>query len=78
MGDVVELDPDAIAPARLQGRDSLVAVAVSQVEQAVADQGRGAIGQDLRETNTDESVRPVGGQLRCFISVFSKSAKLGS
>ncbi len=60
--DRVELDPHAVAAARLEQLRVLVRVAVGEVEQAARDERRSAVGRDVAEADADE--RAAAGRRR--------------
>ncbi len=63
MGGVVELDAHRVAPAGRERRGLGMAVTVGEVEHAVGDERRGAVGRDVAEARDDEGLGPVGAEL---------------
>src|ERR671914_1292932 len=61
---IVELDPDDIASAWLEGRGELVAVAMAKIKYGVAHARRGAVGPDAVESHGGHGEGSVGAEAK--------------
>ena len=78
LGDGVEVDRDLVLAPRLEPLGVLVALAVRQVEDLLADDVRDAVRADVVEPDGDQSERPVAGSrstARGWPSISTRSAR---